>query len=343
VFLVAALLCALLTCCGCTLLFIVGDPLEHIQDAQSLASIEVPLDTEPFHYHVAGRDELVFLRESNLEVYRIDPHLTRLRIAPLAPEIDTKFFRHISAFPNSPLVIVYGSDSLLYIVSTQTGQVERRITLTSQPENAIISPDERWLALGPPVLTLIDLQTGERIELPGPRGEPPSHYGTTFLTPRSLFVTCRNTSDSLLWDLRTRQVLWSGPEPNQQKSPIAAVGNESWMVTGSHHTCQVWATETGRVIRSHTGNRPAWAVTIHPKTGDYLAGYSMLNYSLPSRLDGAVRIWGADGERLTSFAAHKDTERPGVNWMAVSSSGEYLVTAGRKTVKVWDYSALTRP
>jgi len=69
----------------------------------------------------------------------------------------------------------------------------------------------------------------------------------------------------------------------------------------------------------------------------------MLNLSISSRLSGAVRIWNADGERLTTFAAHHDSEEPRVNWMALSASGDYLVTGGKETVKVWDYHALTKP
>src|SRR5436190_1801745 len=119
-------LCALLACCGCPLVSIVGDPFERVEDVQPLAVIETDLELERQQHHAFGRDELVFRRESNLEVYRVDPNLTRLRTVPLDPEVTARF-DHITVFPLSPFAVIYGNEKHALVMDTQTGRIDRRI------------------------------------------------------------------------------------------------------------------------------------------------------------------------------------------------------------------------
>ena len=135
-------------CCLLTFLtWFFWNPFERIQDAEPLASIKMPTEWPPYRAHAADRDELVFLnRNSAIEVYRIDPKLTRLRVVPLTIEGLTEL-DHSSAFPVSPRAAIFGKQSHLIIVNTETGQMERKVLLPDSTGDVIVSPNERWLAL----------------------------------------------------------------------------------------------------------------------------------------------------------------------------------------------------
>lgn len=332
---------ALLTCCGLPVAWVVGNPFERIREVEPLAVLKVNRDLAPSQHRAVGRDELLFLNEKNeLEVYAVDPKLTPLRVMPLPIENEANL-EYVTAFPMTPRAAVYGRSPQVFLVSTTSGEVERRVTLPHGPDIALVSPDEHWLALRLSVLTVIDLHTGEQFQFADPPGAMPGFFGLAFIGPNELFVPLEHADTYQLWDLRTRRLKWSVNQPNRDAWALAAVGDSSQIITGSHAATQVRDAQTGHAVRSHRGIRPAWAVAVHPKTGDYLAGYSPLNFSLRSGLSGAVRIWNPDGERLITFAAHHDSDQPRVDWLALSASGDYLVTAGRRTVKVWDYHALT--
>ena len=349
---------ALVVVCGVSallfafLLWVTWNPFEHIRSAQPLASRDVGWGPQPYPQHAAGRDELVFLRDSTLEVYRIDASLTCLRVVPF--KVEGAELTHLATFPNSPRVIV-ASVAGNFILSTETGQIERRLTLPENITELIISPDERWLALkvakwrvepnskiqeGWYPVSVIDLQNDARYQLTSPDAPDASLWSMAFVGRNSLFVSCGPPNQCQLWDIPTRQLKHTVRELPSERLPFAVAVSEAVLVTGSHKSCDVWDAGNLIQVRSHSSPGGIRAVTINPKTGDYLAGYS--TDSLFRRgLAGAVRIWNANGERVTTFAAHRGSRLSSVTWMAVSPTGEYLVTADYHTIKVWDYATVS--
>ena len=191
------------------------------------------------------------------------------------------------------------------------------------------------------MLAVVDLRTDEVIELIDPRTPNAIPGAMAFAGSDSLFVSCSPPETIQFWDLTNRQCKWTAL-CETGLYPGTAVAGGSKVLAGHHNSCKQWDTETGQVVWSHDAARTATAVAFNPRTGDYIAGYSRHNYTFRSGLGGAVRIWNASGDRLTTFAAHRGNNWPNIIWTAVSTNGEYLVTADPKTVKVWDYSVVSR-
>lgn len=357
----------MLLCCGVGDVFWLGDdPLERVQDAQPLAAVPRSDHNGPPN-HASERDELVFLNDNaQLEVYRIDAKLSRLRVVALRAD-DAAKFGNLSVFPRSPRAVVYErseKSSRFLIINTETGETERQLTLPKSTDGlvtsvreVVVSPDERWLGLylaktriegnssiqdGWRPLTVVDLQTGEAFELVHPNSPMDTPSAITFVGANSVFVQGRPSGDYQLWELPTRQLKWARPAGNYDQEAARAVSDGVRIVAGSYSACRVLDVETGRVVRSHRGTRAPSAVALHPN-GDYIAGYSSQAYTFHgSYLSGAVRIWDAAGERRTTFLADQKDGHRMVTWLAVSKSGDYLVTACRDDVRVWDYNSLPR-
>lgn len=336
---VGAFFFLLLMCCCLPVTCVDGNPFERIKDVTPLGTLRISSEV-PFQHHAIYRDELVFLRDGKLEVYRVgrgsdrrDSRLTQLREVALQIE-DAGKLRQVSAFPTSARAAVPGSREV-FIVSTLTGEVEKRIPFTGA---ALVSPDEHWLVMNTSPLTVVDLLSSKQFKVDNAPQWELNHLGMTFVGPDAFFAKSSQSSDCYLWDLRTGARRWIESERDEYVS-FAAARNETRIVTGSADGCQVRDAQTGQVIRFHSASRRTTAIAMHPKTGDYLAGHSVTWWSpLTAGLGGAVRIWNADGERLTTFRAYDG----GVGWMTVSASGDYLVTGAGNSVKVWDYHALTK-
>lgn len=281
---------------------------EPIQEPTPLASISVRVEHDS-QYHAVGRDELVFLRGATLEVHRIDVNLTLIRTMPIKG-VGNLDFAGVVAFPKSPRALLDTREGV-YLVSTETGQVEPKLPFLDPIPNTrprlTVSQDERWVATAD---VAVDLTTNE-VHRRDQNGQPGGRLVTLPLTEA------------------------------RASAPHAVAVNSSRLLVGGYLSCELWDLESRQPIRSHAGNRPVDSVAIHPRTGDYLAGYRRINYSRVG-LGGAVRIWNADGERITTFDAHRDGDWPDVIWMAFSTTGEFLVTADEKTVKVWNYQTLVR-
>lgn len=297
---------AVLGGCGSSLFLFWGNPFERVRDAVPLASINLPLRDWPVtHYHAETRGELVFLQQPNLEVYRIDPQLTRLRRVRVAAE-DVADFWYISAFPKSPLAVLSGPPHKLLVVSTETGQVMRSIPLPDEAVSVVVSPDERWLA--------VDLQKTDVI---------PSREPNTGATSRGVI---KGPGPFGLLDLTTGELV-----RRVDRDDEAAV----------RELLKPWAVGPKRSAHPPVDSRTVTATAVNPINGDFLAGYSRPSFTLWSRLGGTVRIWSAQGDRLVTFAAHRDTQWPDIRFMAVSADGKYLVTAGEDTLRIWDYQAVS--
>jgi len=301
--------------------------------------INLNLGDTPGQHHSVGRDELVFLNNnSEIEVYRIDANLTRLRVVPIVTKEQSRF-REITAFPNSPRVAVARFDAGPLIINTENGLIERDFAIPDT-FGVMISPDEHWLVLRGSG-QVIDLKTDQQFHLVPPLPTKVDLMGMTFVGPNALYVPQYDPDEHQLWDLTTRQLRWSVKEDNKNRLSAASVSDGARIITCSYSGCHVFDATTGRVIHTHGADRTAWSVAIHPN-GDYLAGYTRHSFTLQSGLGGAVRVWNAEGKRLVTFAAHRNDKWPHIDWMAVSKSGEYLVTSGQDQVKVWDYHAIVR-
>jgi WD40 repeat protein len=341
------------------LLWFFWNPFERIREPEALATIGTK-GGSPYRFHAAVRDELVFLQNSTLEVYRIGPTLAKLRSVPVAIEGLTEF-DHVSAFHNSPRAVVFADEARLSIVNTETGKVEQTIVLPDTVGDVIVSPDERWLALnlhdtqvlsrdpvtGKPAgmirgwgpLAVVNVNSGEVVKLIDPQAPKAIPGAMAFVGANSLFVNCSPPESIQFWDLLARQCKWTAPA-DEGLYPGSAAGGDSRVLAGHHNSCKLWDAENGSVIWSRPAARTATAVAFNRKTGDYLAGYSRHNFTLRAGLGGTIRIWNASGERLLTFAAHRDSDWPRINWMALSMSGKYLVTADDRHMKVWDYAAV---
>jgi WD40 repeat protein len=359
---------AALCCCAGFLLWFFWNPFERIGEPQALATVDLTNSRQPYRHHATGRDEFVFLHNSIIEVYRLGPDLARLRSVPVEIEGSTDS-DHISAFPNSPRAVLYRDTPNLSIVNTENGKVERSIALPDTVGDVVISQDERWLALklhesqilsrdpktGKPIyiqkgsraLTVVDLMSGELVELIEPQSPKATPDAMAFAGANSLFVSCSSPYSFQFWDLPTRRCLWTAAKDEKLYHGSAVVASNSRVLVGYGDRCELWDTEKGSVVCSHSASRGAMAVAINPKNGDCLAGYSRPNFTLFAGLAGAVRVWNAEGERIVTFAAHRDKRWQEIGWMAVSRSGKYLVTAefqlssGAQTTKLWDYAVVT--
>ncbi len=353
---------ALASCClGAFLLWLFWNPFERIHKVEPLASRDFDWTSYSSHasdyslHHAAGRDELVFVRDSAFEVYHIDADLTRVRVVPF--KVEGEQLLHVATFPNSPRALIETSEGM-FIVNTETGQVERRLASVWSGMYLVLSPDERWLALswakvrveggnnkqaGSYPLAFLDLQADTLSNLDDSQMKHFTARPEAFVGPNALLLSDYEAGRLHVWQLPDCKLIATA-YVDEPRFPFGFAVRESVLVTGSHNTCDVWDVKMWNLkpLRSHSGTNQVRAVAINPKTGDYLAAYSSKSFS-QNTLAGAVRIWNAEGERLTTFAAHRDRNWPAITWIAVSTNGQYLVTTEeRSTLKVWDYATVAR-
>ena len=110
------------------------------------------------------------------------------------------------------------------------------------------------------------------------------------------------------WDLTNRQCKWTALCETGLYPGTAVAGGSKVLAGYMIPQAMGCRDGSGGLVSRCCSDRDELCA-FNPRTGDYIAGYSRHNYTFRSGLGGAVRIWNASGDRLTTFAAHR-----GNNW-----------------------------
>ena len=159
---------------------------------------------------------------------------------------------------------------------------------------------------------VVDLRTDEVIELIDPRTPNAIPGAMAFAGSDSLFVSCSPPE--------TIQFLGSHQSTMQMDCtlrdwPLSWHSSCRWFkgACGAPRFPQAMGCRdgSGGLVSRCCSDRDELCA-FNPRTGDYIAGYSRHNYTFRSGLGGAVRIWNASGDRLTTFAAHRGNNWPNI-------------------------------
>ncbi len=88
------------------------------------------------------------------------------------------------------------------------------------------------------------------------------------------------------------------------------------------------------LAKSLTGSSQVWTVATHQVKGTGKAGLN--NWVIGGGSDGRIEIWDAEtGDRIRTIAGHSG----GVRSLAVSDSGQWLISGGQDGLKVWQLAS----
>jgi WD40 repeat protein len=238
--------------------------------------------------------------------------------------------------PDGQLVVTASSDKTARVFSASDG---RLVTVLSghsdEVEDAEFSPDGQLVATASVDGTarVWYARTGQTLlEL---RGHAGPVLTAAFTPDGKSVVTASADSTARLWDVRTGQVFWGNDKP-LRGAVFDSTGR--FVLTASQDAARVFDTATGRLIAKLPVQLPAGSeITDAVFSPD---GRSVAVSS--SDKSAVVLTWNTPGEYASPPARrrqlHHETAAydPGVNSVAFSRDGRWLVTTTRHEARVWD-------
>ena len=249
----------------------------------------------------------------------------------------------VSFNPDGSIGAYAGSEGVIYLVNTITGDGIRDIAADSPVLSVSFSPDGALIAAGlaDNTVAIWRIATGE--EYSRLAGHEMIVTDVEFSPDGQLLASASADTTVRLWDvasgeqMRTLQAhidyvieLSFSPDGERLASASAAIGVGENDRTSNNNTIQIWDVASGDNL-----------VTIPPDGIGYYRdvvfspdGLTIAATTWNSGLGGTARIYDADsGEETHRFYAHRDT----ISKVEFSPDGAHLATASSDhTVKIWD-------
>jgi len=131
-----------------------------------------------------------------------------------------------------------------------------------------------------------------------------------------------------LWDLQNQTLLRTFSDLSGSINSVVFSPTDNLIVAGSSDgRIRVWDTSTGQLVRQITGHfGQVSSVDISPDRNHIVSG----------SYDGSVRVWNlSTGEETRRFE-----HEAAVLSVDISSNGQYIVSAGENSVRLWDQNNL---
>jgi len=236
-----------------------------------------------------------------------------------------------------------GSEGVIYLVNTKTGESLGAIT-TGSPVNAVaFSPDDAMIAAAMSDMTVGLWQIADGAELRRLSGHEDIVTDVEFSADGATLASSSADSTVRLWDAANGEPLHIlqkhvdyvfklsfSSDGARLASSSAAIGISESERTAEHNTIQVWDVASGENI-----------LTIPPDGVGFVRdvefspdGVTIAATTWSGALGGTARIYdAATGEELQRLYAHRDT----IANLEFSPDGALLATASRdQSVKIWD-------
>lgn len=236
---------------------------------------------------------------------------------------------HALAFsPDGDTLASASSDSTLRVWDTETGQ-EKKILLEhiGWGNDVAFSPDGAWLASASQddKIRLWDRHTGHLLRvLTGYTG--PIIAVAISSDGRTLASSGRFPDNTLrLWDPETGEMLKILSEQKRSNALSFSPDGETLASAGRDATVQLWGVETGRLLKTFTGNGREFETVAFSPDGQRLVSGGWLS---------EIHLWDVEtGRLLKTFP-----EKYGVETLAFSPDGQLLASGGGfkdPTIRLW--------
>ena len=258
---------------------------------------------------------------------------TNRRIAPVVPtgwgsavfSPDNQFVATVSvpdgAEPKGEITFWNLTDSKARLHYEQPGRIAV----------AAISPDSKWLALGPHApqagVTILDTTTGKvGMTLPG----PVARTNVIIWSPDGVQLVLGSTTDKTIrvWNVAEKKFIKTY-EPATSKLLALAFTKAGQLLAAGVPTTEpdslaVFDVISGKIEKSLKGHKQQVEASVFSNDATRLASVGW---------DAAVRVWDVDkGEESAVMNSHKR----GIRSIATSDDGKRLATASDRELKLWD-------
>ncbi len=233
--------------------------------------------------------------------------------------------------PDGTRVLSGSSDKTLRVWDAATGQLIRTFEGHSdEVRSAAFSPDGTRVLSGSvdKTVRMWDAATGQLIRTF--EGHSDDVRSVAFSPEGDRVLSGSWDRTSKLWDVATGRLVHTLVEGNLGKNtpagiPVAFSADGAHVLTGGFDTLTLWASATGRVVRTFEGHASSVGpVEVSPGGTHVLTGGR----------DGALKLWDTDiGRPIRTFKGHTDR----VVATAFSPNGARVLSGSDdKTLRLWD-------